>query len=79
MIKSENLSDMQRDKRQFTRRHIKELMKALDPDIVRVEYSVSDDNTEHVILNWKNGHIRRVNVTMDSLLTMTKDVLRTLS
>ena len=78
MKKLDDMTDVQRDKRQFVKRHLKGIMKALDPDITRMEYNVTDDNDEFVIIQRKNDRTRRVNVTADSLFAMTRDVIGSL-
>lgn len=78
MKKLELLTDDQRDKRQFVKRHIKGLMKALDPDIVSVGYNITYDDVEYVIIKRKNGTVKRVNVTGDSLFSVTRDVISSL-
>lgn len=78
MKKLDDMTDVQRDKRQFVKRHLKGIMKALDHDITHMEYNVTDDNDEFVIIQRKNGRTRRVNVTADSLSAMTRDVIGSL-
>lgn len=78
MKKLDDMTDVQRDKRQFVKRHLKGIMKALDPDITRMEYNVTEDNDEYVIIYRRNDIRRRVNVSADTLFAMTSDVLGSL-
>lgn len=54
------------------------LREVLDNDHYRAEYYVTDGGTELVDVTFDNEYnVRKVNVTADSLLALTKDVLKT--
>ena len=74
-LKYDNVTDVQRDKQQFVRKHIKGLVKALDPCVTRVEYKIRD-NEEFVVLSYGDRPDKFFCVTADSLVALARDVLR---
>lgn len=53
------------------------LAKKINPDIMSLTYNYSEPlHTEYVHINFANSCTKTVNVTADSLLAITKDVLR---
>lgn len=78
MKKLDDMTDDQLEKRHFFKRHLKGIMKALDPDINRIEYKITAAADEFVVIHRKNDVAKRVNVTGDSLFAMTRDVIGSL-
>ena len=68
------MTDVQRDKQQFVRKHISGLVKALDPRIKRVEFKIRDGE-EFVVLSYDDRHDKYICVTADSLVALARDVL----
>lgn len=64
----------------FVEHQLAELVKKVNTDVQELKYEYqSDGNTvldEIVIINFKSGFARRVNVTCDSYKGITEDVLK---
>ena len=61
----------------FCERELTALLKAVDRDIEKAEYELCDNGEEYVhILYATTGGIITVCVTADSLLALTRDVLK---
>ena len=66
-------------KSEFCERELTALLKAVDRDIEKAEYELCDSGEEYVhILYATTGGITTVCVTADSLLALTRDVLKKL-
>ena len=63
----------------FCERELTALLKAVDRDIEKAEYELCDNGEEYVhILYATTGGVTTVCVTADSLLALTRDVLKKL-
>ena len=63
----------------FCEKELTALLKAVDRDIEKAEYELCDNGEEYVhILYAATGGVTTVCVTADSLLDMTRDVLKKL-
>ena len=61
----------------FCERELTALLKAVDRDIEKAEYELCDNGEEYVhILYATTGGVTTVCVTADSLLALTRDVLK---
>ena len=78
MKKIDDMTECQLMKRNFVRKHLRGIMKALDSGIYSLQYKVSDDEDEYVIITWKNKCRKSVNVTTDNLFALTRDVIGSL-
>ncbi|HBJ11123.1 MAG TPA: hypothetical protein DDY61_05455 [Ruminococcaceae bacterium] len=66
-------------KSEFCERELTALLKAVDRDIEKTEYELCDNGEEYVhILYATTGGATTVCVTADSLLALTRDVLKKL-
>lgn len=66
-------------KSEFCERELTALLKAVDRDIEKAEYELCDNGEEYVhILYATTGGVTTVCVTADSLLALTRDVLKKL-
>ena len=66
-------------KSEFCERELTALLKAFDRDIEKAEYELCDNGEEYVhILYATTGRVTTVCVTADSLLALTRDVLKKL-
>lgn len=66
-------------KSEFCERELMALLKAVDRDIEKAEYELCDNGEEYVhILYATTGGVTTVCVTADSLLALTRDVLKKL-
>lgn len=66
-------------KSEFCERELTALLKAIDRDIEKAEYELCDNGEEYVhILYATTGGATTVCVTADSLLALTRDVLKKL-
>ena len=66
-------------KSNFAKRELTALLKAIDRDIEKAEYELCDNGEEYVhILYATTGGVTTVCVTADSLLALTRDVLKKL-
>ncbi len=66
-------------KSEFCERELTALLKAVDRDIEKAEYELCDNGEEYVhILYATTGGVTTVCVTVDSLLALTRDVLKKL-
>lgn len=66
-------------KSEFCERELTALLKAVDRDIEKAEYESCDNGEEYVhILYATTGGVTTVCVTADSLLALTRDVLKKL-
>lgn len=66
-------------KSEFCERELTALLKAVDRDIEKAEYELCDNGEEYVhILYATTGGATTVCVTADSLLALTRDVLKKL-
>lgn len=64
-------------KSEFCKRELTALLKAADRDIEKAEYKLCDNGEEYVhILYATTGGTTTVCVTADSLLALTRDVLK---
>ena len=64
-------------KSEFCERELTALLKAVDRDIEKTEYELCDNGEEYVhILYATTGGATTVCVTADSLLALTRDVLK---
>ena len=64
-------------KSEFCKRELTALLKAADRDIEKAEYELCDNGEEYVhILYATTGGVTTVCVTADSLLALTRDVLK---
>ena len=59
----------------FVTQELDQLVKAINPDIHHITY-IEQNGIETVEINFKSSCIKRVDVTADSLLAITKDVLK---
>ena len=67
------------NKSEFCERELTALLKAVDRDIEKAEYELCDNGEEYVhILYATTGGVTTVCVTADSLLALTRDVLKKL-
>ena len=67
------------NKSEFCRRELTALLKAVDRNIEKAEYELCDNGEEYVhILYATTGGQTTVCVTADSLLALTRDVLKKL-
>lgn len=67
----------QQKKFEFVSCELDSLSKKINPDIMSLTYNYSDNlHTEYVHINFANSCTKTVNVTADSLLAITKDVLK---
>lgn len=66
-------------KSEFCERELTALLKAVDRNIEKAEYELCDNGEEYVhILYATTGGVTTVCVTADSLLALTRDVLKKL-
>lgn len=66
-------------KSEFCERELTALLRAVDRDIEKAEYKLCDNGEEYVhILYATTGGVTTVCVTADSLLALTRDVLKKL-
>ena len=67
----------QQKKFEFVSCELDALAKKINPDIMSLAYNYSEHlHTEYVHINFTNSCTKTVNVTADSLLAITKDVLK---
>lgn len=67
----------QQEKSEFVSCELSALVKKTNPDIIRLKYDYCEAlRTEFVQIDFTNDFHKRINVTGDSLLAITKDVLR---
>ncbi len=69
------------EKRQFIQDKLLPFITAIDSNIIDIEYHVlsrSPYDLEYVLIKWKNAGDQRVYITSDSLLALSKDILRSL-
>lgn len=67
----------QQKKFEFVSCELDALAKKINPDIMSLAYNYSEHlHTEYVHINFANICTKTVNVTADSLLAITKDVLK---
>lgn len=67
----------QQKKFEFVSCELDALTKKINPDILSLTYNYSENlQTEYVHINFANSCTKTVNVTADSLLAITKDVLK---
>lgn len=78
MKKIDDMTDEQLEKRNYVRRHLRGLMKSLDSSIVSLQYKVTDEDHEFVIIIRRNSYKKLVNVTGCSLFVITRDVVGSL-
>ena len=73
------MDEVQREKYDFTRTTLTKLLReTLRNDHYRAEYYIDEYGTEWVDVTFDCEYsIRKINVSADSLLAMTRDVLRT--
>lgn len=73
------LDDSQKEKYDFVRTTLSSLLREmLRNDHYRADYYVDEQGGEWVEISFDNEYsIRKVNVSADSLLALTRDVLRT--
>lgn len=75
------MNEVQEKKYWFVRSDLLPLLKAIDRDILSAEYQL-DGRDEYVEVKWlfQSGthYRRRINVTADSLLALSRDVLKCL-
>ena len=73
------MNEVQREKYDFTRTTLTNLLRqTLHNDHYRAEYYVTDGGTELVDVTFDEElNVRTINVTADSLLALTRDVLKT--
>ena len=73
------LDDSQKEKYDFVRTTLSSLLReVLRNDHYRADYYVDEQGDEWVEISFDNEYsIRKVNVSADSLLALTRDVLRT--
>lgn len=69
------MTDEQRKKREFVRGKLYALLLDIDKDIAFVDYGMQYSH-EIVQITWKNGFVKDIEVTADSLKALTMDVLR---
>lgn len=78
MKKIDDMTDEQLEKRNYVRRHLRGLMMSLDSSIVSLQYKVTDEDHEFVIIIRRNSYKKLVNVTGCSLFVITRDVVGSL-
>ena len=78
MKKTDDMTDEQLQKKQFVKRYLKGLMRALDESIISIQYKVTDENDEFVLIVRRNANRKMVNITGDSLFAITRDVIGSL-
>ena len=73
------LDDSQKEKYDFVRTTLSSLLReVLRNDHYRADYYVDEQGFEWVEISFDNEYsIRKINVSADSLLALTRDVLRT--
>ena len=70
------------EKRQFVTDKLTPFLQAIDQDIESAEYHVithTPYDLEYIIITWKGGSSKRAYVTGDSLVALSKDVLKVMS
>lgn len=70
------MTEAQQEKWLFVNSYLAPLCMEIDPAITKLWYSVTDSGTELVQIQRK--YIERVNVTGDSLIALSRDVLKCL-
>ena len=64
----------------FVKHQLAELVKKVNTDVQNLEYEYQTDGNivldEFVIITFKSGYVRRVNITCDSYKSITEDVLK---
>lgn len=78
MKKIDDMTDEQLEKRTYVRRHLRGIMKTLDSSIVSLQYKVTDEDHEFVIITRSNSYKKLINVTGCSLFAITRDVVGSL-
>lgn len=74
------MDEIQKEKFDFVRHELRELLKSIDRDIIDVEYQVYNGE-EYVEIQWLNHktdhtYCKKVCVSADSLKSLTIDVLK---
>lgn len=70
------------EKKEFAEGKLLSFLQAIDAEIESTEYhSISHTpyDLEYIIITWKGGSSKRAYVTGDSLLALSKDVLKVIS
>lgn len=65
-------------KRDFVERELSCMLIKADADIYGAEYLTSAEGEEYVLVFFRNGHIKNICVTADSMMALARDVLRVL-
>ena len=78
MKKTDDMTDEQLQKKLFVKRYLKGLMRALDESIINIQYKVTDENDEFVLIIRRDANRKMVNITGDSLFAITRDVIGSL-
>ncbi|MBP1560396.1 MAG: hypothetical protein J6C96_04030 [Oscillospiraceae bacterium] len=68
--------DVYKEKHSFVCTKLSSLLKSICNNITNVSYVVSGDLIEHIYVAFANGGTKCINVTGDSLLELTRDVLK---
>lgn len=74
--KVQKIADMFNEKTEFVANELTNLICTIDKDIAKAEYNVATNGEEYVHILYFTGAQVSVCVTADSLLGITKDVLR---
>ena len=73
------MTDVQREKECFVQHELRDLLKAIDSNILTAEYRVTPTGEEYVYITWFRDEERdytvKRNVTGNSLIAITRDVL----
>lgn len=70
------MTEVQKEKECFVRYHVEPMCRAIDSNIDKLWYSVTN-GTELVTIQRHNKSVVRIDVTADSLAALARDVLRT--
>lgn len=70
------MNAVQKEKSEFVAKELFALIKRLDPEVKSVEYVVTEANEELVIITSDYYGDTFCNVTCDSLLAISRDVLK---
>ena len=62
-------------KKIFTEKHLQALVKAFNPYVMYLEYQVRSPASEYVIITFRSGSPKAINVSGDSLQYIAIDVL----
>lgn len=67
--------ELKEKKKAFAENQLQELARAIDNDVLYVQYEVEGPN-EYIYVHYANMYTAQINVTCNSLAAMTLDVVR---